>query len=143
MPAGCAGDWHVRLPYQLAAALPLLQVRRLGVELMRTARELHKTLASPPQPSGKRTTMHHTAGDSVPGTAGSALPTPGSRSGLPSRAGLPSRRATAAHAGPGGDAAGAAGMPGDSVPATPSGQPRVVYAADVIDRCAAVADCGT
>ena len=35
-----------------------VEVRRLGVELLRTARELHRTLSTPPQPSSKRTTMH-------------------------------------------------------------------------------------
>lgn len=104
---------------------------------MRTARELHKTLASPPQPSSKRTTMYHAGGEGGPSAGGSALPTPGSRSGLHSRAGLPSRRATAMHAVPGGEAAGTAGAAGDSVPATPSGRPRIVYAADIIDRQAA------
>lgn len=106
-----------------------VEVRRLGVELMRTARELHKTLASPPQPSSKRTTMQHPS----EGGAASVPATAARRLSLQSRAGdAGGRRATTKHAAAASDAA----APGDSVPATPSGEHRSVYAADIVDKCA-------
>lgn len=107
-----------------------LQVRRLGVELLRTARELHRTLCTPPQPSGKRTTVQH-APDGGP---------PPSRLGLRSRgdAALPSRRATAAHGAAGGGGALAAlavqSTPDSGGPGTPGSASRVTYVADILDK---------
>lgn len=93
-----------------------VEVRRLGVELLRTARDLHRTLASPPQPSSKRSTMTHAGGAAAPG----------SRAGTAASAA--SRRATTAHPAPGG------GDPG-SAPGTPSSAaPRTTYVADLWDK---------
>ncbi|PSC67904.1 furry homolog-like [Micractinium conductrix] len=105
------------------AALVLLcstdvEVRKLGVELVRTARELHRTLASPPQPSSKRSTMHH-----ADGTGGA----PAARRSSLQSGGGGGRRATQVHGG----AYGAA-LP-ESLPVTPAG-PRPAYVADIIDR---------
>ncbi|KAL4434374.1 hypothetical protein ABPG75_000815 [Micractinium tetrahymenae] len=120
------------------AALVLLcstdvEVRRLGLELMRTARELHQTLASPPLPSSKRTTMAHGADGGGP--AGSR------RSTLQSAAGRSSRRSTTAH----GAAPVGLGLEGGSLslPPTAGGTPRPVYVADIVDRngAAIVARC--
>lgn len=91
---------------------------------MRTARELHQTLARPPLPSSKRTTTTHGADDGGP--AG------GRRSMLQSGAGRPSRRSTTAH----GAAAVGLGLEGGSLslPPTAGGTPRPVYVADIVDR---------
>lgn len=101
-----------------------LQVRRLGLELMRTARELRQTLGSPPLPSSKRTTMAHGADGGGP--AGSR------RSTLQSAAGRNSRRSTTAH----GVAAVGLRLEGGSLslPPTAGGAPRPVFVADIIDR---------
>ncbi|KAL4428595.1 hypothetical protein ABPG77_008907 [Micractinium sp. CCAP 211/92] len=111
------------------AALVLLcstdiEVRRLGLELMRTARELHQTLASPPLPSSKRTTMVHVADNGGP--AGSR------RSSLQTAAGQSSRRSTTAH----GVATAGLRLEGGSLSLPPSagGAPRPVYVADIVDR---------
>lgn len=93
-------------------------MRKLGVELVRTARELHRTLASPPQPSSKRSTMHH-----ADGTGGA----PAARRSSLQSGGGGGRRATQVHGG----AYGAA-LP-ESLPVTPAG-PRPAYVADIIDR---------
>ncbi|KAI3439023.1 hypothetical protein D9Q98_001435 [Chlorella vulgaris] len=96
---------------------PDVEVRRLGLELMRTARDLHRALSTPPQPSSKRSTMHH-VGDG----AGAAT----RRVGLSSAGGAGSmRRATATH--------GSAVLL-ESVPNTPGSSPKPVYAADIIEQ---------
>ena len=99
-----------------------VEVRRLGVELLRTARDLHRTLSSPPQPSSKRKTMHAPTDE---------LGAAGRRSSLQSVGGgglASSRRSTTAH----GAAAGGAGL--ESVPSTPGGSPRPVYVADILEK---------
>ena len=85
------------------------------MELLRTARELHRTLASPPQPSSKRSTVVHGGGATAPGSRVGTAAAP------------VSRRATAAHAAAGG------GEPG-SAPGTPSAAPRITYVADILDK---------
>ena len=99
-----------------------VEVRRLGVELLRTASDLHRTLSSPPQPSSKRTTMHAPTDE---------LGAAGRRSSLQSVGGgglASSRRSTTAH----GAAAGGAGL--ESVPSTPGGSPRPVYVAGILEK---------
>ena len=112
----------------------VLQVRRLGLEVLRTARELHRTLAAPPRPSSKRATLHHVsaAGEGV-------LEAAARRASMQSAAaggegtGLGSRRSSAMHG-----AASSSGGDHFGVPAGAfeAGGPRVVYAADIIDRSA-------
>lgn len=99
-----------------------VEVRRLGVELMRTARDLHRTLASPPQPSSKRATMHHSGAGEGPASRRASLQSGGGEAW--------GRRGTSAHG-------SASQLLAGSLPTTPGGSPKLVYAADIIDRSGA------